>query len=305
MGLNERDYGRASYEGSYGYGQSGYTLGSPQSVVVKLIIINAIVFVLQLIFRSNDPRIPSNFDSLFSLHEHWYYEPWRFFELLSYGFLHSPWDYWHIFGNMFMLWFAGRAVEQKIGGREFLVFYLLGIVIAGTAWCLIESMVPDGGNQRFGPLGVPMLGASGGVTAVLMLFIFYYPRVTILFMFVIPMPAWVLGVLVVGGDMWGAMSRSGHVAFTAHLGGALFAYLYYNSRIRLTDYVPTSFKMPSFKRKPPLRVHRPDDEPREDAQERRLNELLDKVSKHGQDSLSKREFSELQKLSKHYQQKRK
>ena len=42
-----------------------------------------------------------------------------------------------------------------------------------------------------------LIGASGGVTAVILLFVFHFPQRTILLMFVLPVPAWVLGVLLI------------------------------------------------------------------------------------------------------------
>ncbi len=294
MGIYDRDYDRPAYGDGYGQ-QPGVQLGVPQSMTVRLVIVTVIVFVAQLVFRGNNPGVMSWFDSLFALHAQWFLQPWRVFELLSYGFMHDSWNMWHIVGNMFVLWMFGRHVEQRLGGREFLMFYLVAIVFAGITWDLTELMLA-GRESR-------MLGASGGVSAVLLLFIFYYPRVTILFMFIFPMPAWVLGVIIIATDLFGAVGRGGEVAFTAHLGGFLFAYLYHKFGWRLTSFLPTSFQLPSFERKPPLRVHRPPAD-EEDKTEKRLNELLDKVHVGGQDSLTASESRELQKLSKHYQNKR-
>ena len=288
MGIYDRDYERSAYRD-----QPGLHIGGPQSVTVKLIIFTAVVYVAQLVFRSEDPQAMSQFDALFSLHDSWFLQPWRVFELLTYGFLHDPWSMWHLIMNMFVLWMFGQRVEERYGSKEFLVFYLTAIVFSGFIWSVSEMLAPRSAS---------VLGASGGTSAVLLLFIFCFPRVTLLLMFVLPMPAWVLGVVIVAGDILGAVSRAGSVAFTAHLGGFLFAFLYYRSGIRLTNYLPTEFKLPSFKRKPPLRVHRPPVE--EDKNERRLNELLDKVHRGGQDSLTDSERRELKKLSKYYQNKR-
>ena len=294
MGINDRDYGRSGYDDGYGYrDQPGLHFGGVQSVTVKIVIVTAIVYVVQLILRGDNPNVLSPFDSLFSLHPDWYRQPWRVFEFLTYGFLHDSWRLWHVAGNMFVLWMFGRMVEDRYGGKEFLAFYLVAIVFSGIVWDLTELIT--GGT-------VPILGASGGVSAVLLLFIFLYPRVTILFMFFIPMPAWVLGVFIVGSDMFGAIGRSGNVAFTAHLGGFLFAYLYYKSGIRLMNYLPTGKKMPSFKRRPKLKVHRPENQ--EDKKKLRLDQLLEKIAASGQDSLSSSERRELQKLSKYYKDKR-
>ena len=46
-----------------------------------------------------------------------------------------------------------------------------------------------------------LLGASGAVTAIVLLFVFHYPTRTILLMFVLPVPAWVMGVLIIGGNL--------------------------------------------------------------------------------------------------------
>ncbi len=289
MGIYDRDYERSAYND-----QPGYHFSGQMSMTVKLVIVTVIVYVLQLVFRGNDPNEASWFTSLFCLHKDWFLQPWRVFQLLTYGFLHTPWSMWHIVGNMFTLWMFGRSVEQRYGSQEFLVFYLSAIVFAALCWTISEALLPG---------EAVMLGASGGVVAVVLLFVFCYPHVTIYLMMVFPVPAWVLGVILVAGDMFGAISRYGNVAFTAHLGGALFAFLYYRYQWRLMDWAPTNFKMPSFKRKPPLRVHRPPTD-EEDKNEKRLNELLEKVSAVGQDNLTARERRELQQLSRHYQQKR-
>ena len=80
--------------------------------------------------------------------------------------------------------FLGRSVEERYGKWEFLRFYLVAIVLGGIYWTIRTW---NGGNQG-------MVGASGGVTAVCMLFVFCFPRVEVLMMGVIPIPAWVLGV---------------------------------------------------------------------------------------------------------------
>jgi membrane associated rhomboid family serine protease len=284
MGIYDRDYERSAYND-----QPGLHLGGPKSMTVKLIIITVAVYVVQLVFRQPDGS--NVVDTMFAMHESWFTRPWQ---LLTYGFLHSTRDMWHLLMNMFVLWMFGQRVEERYGSKEFLAFYLTAIVFAGLCWSISELLVPGGSR---------MLGASGGVSAVLLLFIFCFPHVTLLFMFLFPMPAWVLGILIVASDAFGAITRYGNVAFTAHLAGFLFALMYYKFGWRLMNLVPTSFKAPSFKRKPPLRVHRPSVD-QEDKNEKRLNQLLDKVHQGGQDSLTASERRELQKLSKHYQNKR-
>lgn len=295
MGMYDRDYQHSSYGD-----QPGVHLGAPKSMVMKLVILNFAVFLAQMLFRGRGDLDPVG--SIFALHEDWFRQPWMVFQLVTYGFLHSVMNLRHILGNMFMLWMFGRHIEEKYGPKELLAIYLVSVVFAGAVWNITALLTP-------GPSLV--LGASGAVSAILLLFIFNYPHVTLHLMFLFPIPAWVLGVIIVGSDIIGSFTSGSNVAFTCHLGGFLFAWLYYKSGRRLMDFVPQGMAMPSFKRKPKLRVHRPsaggydnNGGDRIDKSEQRLNELLAKISAGGQDSLTAREKRELTKLSKIYQKRR-
>jgi hypothetical protein len=146
-----------------------------------------------------------------------------------------------------------------------------------------------------------MLGASGGIAAVLILFAMNYPHQTVLFMFFIPMKMWVLAVILVAIDALGFIHGSQGVAFSAHLGGAAFGYLYYRWGGRLANWLPDATDLKRFKPGPKLRVHDPDEA---DADERRMDEILKKIQDHGQDSLTRGERRFLQKASREYQKRR-
>src|SRR5262249_13618687 len=139
-----------------------------------------------------------------------------------------------------------------------------------------------------------VLGASGGIAAMVILFAMNFPHRMVLFMFVIPMPMWVLAVIVVGWDAWGAMQRSGNVAFTAHLGGALFGFLYYQWGWRLERWLPTGSLAKRFRSKPKLRVIDPDEV---DSTDSRVDEILQKIQEKGQDSLTRGERRILEQAS--------
>ncbi|WP_442483876.1 rhomboid family intramembrane serine protease [Aeoliella sp. SH292] len=293
MGINDRDYGRYGNGDQYGYNdQPGFHFGGVQSMTVKIILFTVAVYVVQLLAGPW-------FTELFANHAGWYREPWRVFELLTAGFLHSVNDLKHIIFNMLVLFFLGRSVEERYGSREYLAIYLVGIVFSSLVWCL--AVVIESG-ARFDGLGPSSLGASGAISAILLLFVINFPNVTLLVFGIFPAKAWIVGAVLIAMDIFGAMGRSpdDNVAYAAHLGGFLFAFLYWKSGIRLTSYLPS--KMPSFKRKPPLRVHRPSDN--DQRKEDRLDELLGKVATGGQESLTSSEKRELQKLSKYYQDKR-
>ena len=193
---------------------------------------------------------------------------------------------------MFVLWMFGRDVEYRYGRREFLAFYLAAIVVAGLVWTIAE--IPGAGNSV-------VLGASGGVSAMVILFAMNFPHRMVLFMFFIPMPMWVLAVIVVGMDALGAVGRSGDVAFTAHLGGALFGFLYYQWGWRFERWLPSGSIAKRLRPKPKLRVIDPDEV---DSTDSRVDEILKKIQDQGQDSLTRGERRILEQASQEYQKRR-
>ncbi len=287
MGIYDRDYNRGDNYGS----APGLHLGGPRSMVTTLIIVNVAVYLAQLLSNNwvtNELLLPYN----------WYQAPWNVYRLLTYGFLHSPNDMWHVVLNMWALWLFGKDVESRYGSREFLAFYLMAIVAAGSIWTLAEI-----------PSAQPavVLGASGGVAAVLVLYALNFPHRMMLFMLIIPMPMWVLAIIIIGMDVMGAMGRSqaGNVAFTAHLGGALFGFLYYQLGWRFERWLPSAGWAKRLKPGPKLRVLQPDAEGEMDSEtESRVDAILKKIQEQGQDSLTYGERRFLEQASKEYQKKR-
>jgi membrane associated rhomboid family serine protease len=127
----------------------------------------------------------------------------------------------HIAGNMLFLWIFGDNVEDAMGHARYLVFYLFGGVCAAAAQVLADPMST-----------IPMVGASGAISAVLAAYVFLYPRSPITVINPIPLlwlfwgfllyfPAW----LVIGEffvvNLWDALNNraQGGVAFMAHVGG--------------------------------------------------------------------------------------
>ena len=132
-------------------------------------------------------------------------------------------------------------------------------------------------------MGHGCIGASGAIAGMVILFALNYPRATILLFFVIPMPAWLAGVLFVGLDMLGAFGgRPGsNIAFSAHLAGAAFAFVYYQQRWNLTR-LTQGFRWPQLpaRRKPRLRVHRPEQD-LEPGLNQEVDRILEKISRAG------------------------
>jgi len=294
MGIYDRDYYQEDYASSRGY-------GSGRSMVINLIIINVAIAILDVFTPEVGNRshwlteamaCPSN---LFS-------QPWNVWKLLTAGFAHqslsAPGGIWHVAWNMYALWLFGRAVESVYGSREFLRIYLAFLVGSNLIWVLAHGLTAASAE----PQVYYLVGASGATTAITILFVLHFPHQKFLLLFFpMPIPAWVLGIIIVGADLLGAAGLHGdNIAFAAHLGGAGLAVLYFRSGIRLTQWFQ-GWRWPSWQGRPRLRVHR---EPRvtEDL-ERKADAILEKINKLGADSISAEERRILNDYSRKMRQK--
>jgi membrane associated rhomboid family serine protease len=157
-------------------------------------------------------------------------------------FLHDPTNLMHIGGNMLYLWIFGDNVEDAMGHVRYALFYLLGGVCAAAAQVLVSPYS-----------AVPMVGASGAISAVLAAYMFLYPRspitvlnpIFLLWFFwgiFLQFPAWLVIALFFIVNLWNALASStqGGVAFMAHvggfIGGAVLLGLFMAGRPRLDNY---------------------------------------------------------------------
>ncbi|QDU86740.1 Rhomboid family protein [Pirellulimonas nuda] len=296
MGIYDRDYERPGNDWRGGGGErwrgepGGVQLRWPQTWVYRLILINIVAYIVQLIGATS-------FSPYFYLEPDWYRRPWQAYQLLTYGFMHDTDGPGHLFWNMFGLWMFGRDVENKYGRREFITFYLAAIVFGGLMWT--AAGVPNGS------VGGPALGASGAVVAVTLLYALNWPERQILLFLVLPVPMWLLAAVMIIGDLSGAFGMGGtQVAYMIHLTGAALALAYYFGGLRLGEYLPGSFKMPKLSRGPKLRVRTIDDLDQEDADETRENAILKKIHDSGQDSLTRAERKFLEQRSRKARERR-
>jgi membrane associated rhomboid family serine protease len=279
MGLYDREYSREP--------EPGFHVTAPATATMQLVIITVGVYLGQYLFEGLTGWIVLPAD--------WWRRPWEAYRLVTYGFAHSPADVKHILFNMLGLWFFGGLIEQRYGRRSFLIFYLGSIVFAGLVWSAIDTAA--------GARSV-CLGASGAITAIFIVFALLYPHMQVLMMFLFPMPAWVLAVILVVSDMMGALGRTGNTAFTAHLAGALFGFFYYRIGAQHAAALEGRLGGLSLKRRPKLRVHEPDAE-EGDELSAKVDAILEKIQREGQDSLTWNERRVLQKASRKAQEKRK
>jgi membrane associated rhomboid family serine protease len=152
--------------------------------------------------------------------------PFPLITLLTHTFLHAGW--FHFIINIWMLYIFGDNVEDRMGSKRYLAFYLLSGIVSGGLYALIN------GESR-----IPTVGASGAIAGVMGAFFMLYPRArvhSLVFIFLIPwfvqIPAlfylgfWFVAQLFSGIASWG-LPDAGGVAWWAHIGGFLFGVLTY------------------------------------------------------------------------------
>ena len=178
-----------------------------------IILVNALVFVLELMrgdaFVMQWSAIPAQITSGQHL-----------ITILTAMFMHGSWS--HIIGNMIFLWAFGPEIEDAMGRGRYLIFYLVGGLMAMLGQIAVDP------HSR-----VPNLGASGAIAAVMGAFLITYPRDRIravLFIYVFARITFIPAALLIG--FWfvtqlfhaGAVAQvqAGGVAYLAHVGGFIF-----------------------------------------------------------------------------------
>jgi membrane associated rhomboid family serine protease len=178
--------------------------------VLRLIIANAVVLLLmRTIFISPALAASLAFSPGDALRE-----PWTF---VTYMFVHA--GLLHLLGNMFMLFVFGTAVENRMGSRSFILYYLL-CGVGAAVFSLALSNIMDVG---------PFVGASGAVLGVALAFAVYWPDAElVIFPIPVPIRAKTLVALLVGLDiLFSFLTPHDGIAHLAHVGGVLFGYLYF------------------------------------------------------------------------------
>jgi len=227
--------------------------------------------------------------------------PWT---LISYMFLHE--GFLHILFNLLYLYFAGRLFMEHFGGRRLLSTYILGGLIGGILYVISYNVFPTFAdvvsisNNR---------GASAGVMAIVVAIAAYIPNFRVRLFFTLEVKLWIIAALMLLSDLiylGDGNNPGGHIA---HLGGAFFGYLFV-SQLRSGRDITTGFSsfMDNianwFKPKPKIRKvytnTRSDSAYNEFKayNQDKVDEILDKISHSGYDSLSKEEKDFLFKFGK-------
>lgn len=271
---NRHYWGRGDPQRPGGIGGAVFAgMPRPGRVVGRLLGINVIVFFLSIF-------LPDVFFEYFTVKASAWWQVWRY---VTFQFLHG--GLFHLLFNMLGLYFLGMYLENGWGGRRFLRFYLTCGAIGGVLHVLLCWLFRQN-------VTTPLLGASGGVYAVVVACAILYPGIrVILFLFPVPIrfaAALFLFIALVNVSMGissatrgGPLSTSG-VSDPAHLGGAAAALVWVWALPRIADLrrrVRSAAKQGAWERKMRHRA----------ADEAEVDRILRKIREQGIGSLTRRE----------------
>jgi len=175
-------------------------------VVLNLIIINALVFFVQMMFDGPEQKI-TKMIALFPFQTE-YFHP---YQLVTHMFAHG--GFFHLLFNMFVLWMFGTMLERVWGPKRFFIFYFACGLAAGVAHLLLEFS--------------PAVGASGAIMGLFAAFAYLFPN-TELIIFPIPVPikAKYAVAIMAAIDLFGGVYPAGsNIAHFAHLGGLVMGFI--------------------------------------------------------------------------------
>jgi membrane associated rhomboid family serine protease len=277
-------------------------------VIKNLLIINAAVFFVQIIM---DNISFNGYPAAYILNRWFALNPiggfdfagypfnFQIWQLITYQFMHG--GFGHIFFNMFALWMFGAEVEYTLGSKKFLIFYLFSGITAGLLHLFISPLLGS-------PLAVT-IGASGAVFGVMTAFAMLFPDRYIFLYFLIPVKSkYLIGFLIVF-EFLAIDSAASNVAHLAHLGGALFGFLFIlfdkSNQVEFRNLFKKSYY---YKKKTPsdfgsfpfgkreeedvqeakyYDLNKKDEE--ETITQEEIDAILDKISKYGYQRLTERE----------------
>lgn len=285
-------------------------------MTIRLIFINVVVFLIIRVldvFFTLGGMAKGNFifnfvDPVFGLHTEFYSfitHPWG---LITSIFAH--YDIWHILFNMLFLYVAGRMFEQLFDQKRLLYTYLLGGIFGGLLEVIAHSIFP-----ALGIFSNIVVGASGSIMAIFIAIAFYRPNLTVSLFGVIPIRIIFLALVFILKDLLSLSSADG-VAHFAHLGGAILGLISIQNLASSSNIINAAQTLGSkieslfsISRSPKFKVKKGGENARmkTDAEynteaknkQQEIDRILDKISKSGYESLTKKEKDFLFNQSKH------
>jgi membrane associated rhomboid family serine protease len=216
--------------------------------------------------------------------------PWT---IITYMFLHQ--DFFHILFNMMMLYFGGILFSQYIGIQKVLKTYIWGGIWGGIFYIAAFNLFPAFSLVVSNSVA---LGASASVMAIMIAIATYKPNLQVQLVLLGNVKLMYIGIALLVLDLVGIEkgNAGGHIA---HMGGALYGFLMaLNLKYGYVKFPDFKTGNP-FQRKPYMKVHKTENRQRplsddefnrqKAIKQKRIDEILDKISKSGYDQLTKEE----------------
>ncbi|REG87770.1 rhomboid family protein [Winogradskyella sediminis] len=262
----------------------------------KIIAINVIVFIIGLIFKS---LLRFNLFTYFEMPSDimdFLFQPWS---IITYGFLHN--GLLHLAFNMLFLYYLSQMTTNLFRPKMVLNIYFLGIIFGGLAYLAFSNLVP---SSFYGVNGV-LVGASAGVSALLLFVATYMPNTEIRLFNAFNVKWKHVAMVIVGLDFIRMISGLNQGGYVTHFGGYLLGYVYATKLLkgsdigkgfeRTMDTVMSWFKpksnLKTVYRKPKKKQYagKTKDEFNAFNNQKKIDLILDKISKSGYESLTAEE----------------
>ena len=265
----------------------------------KLIYINVVVFftllIVDFVFKTTAHSIVtttglfalSSFDELIRM-------PWQ---ILTYSWLHG--NLFHLIMNMVLLYFVGQMFLQQFQNRNLVTFYIFGGIFGGIFFLLFQNIFD------YSHL---LVGASAAVYAVFFAMISYNPKMPVrLLLIPTSFPLLYIGYVFIAFDVYNIIADQNAGGSISHLGGAIFGYLYMKQFERGNDFlgnfilqIENIFKK---KEKTTFKTYKNTSSTQQNnvtkddndfnhqkvEKQKKIDTILDKISRSGYESLSKEE----------------
>jgi len=179
-------------------------------IVLNLLIINALVYVAQMVMDKNMGL--TNYIALYSYQS----EAFKPYQLVTHMFAHSPTSFFHILFNMYALWMFGVVLERVWGPKKFLIFYFVCGLAAGVA----QMFTMD--------INGLAVGASGAIMGLLAAFAYLFPDTKFYILpFPFPIKAKFMVAIYAAIDLFGGLhpGPADNIAHFAHLGGMVMGFI--------------------------------------------------------------------------------
>lgn len=250
------------------------------TIVEKIIYINVALFVVTLISRNFVAEwfaLKSSFDIFIT-------QPWT---LISYGFFHG--NFPHVLFNLMFLYYIGNLFLNFFTTKQFINYYFLGIIAGGIAYLAMNS------------IGY-LVGASAGLMAIIVGLATKIPTYEIRLRLIGGVKLWVIAAIYVGISIL-SLNGTNAGGNIAHLGGALVGFIYTKQLEKGMDIgkwfensIGFFVNLFNQKKQKPLRtvykntnIKRKATPKESNAKQRKIDGILDKISKSGYESLNQEE----------------